>query len=179
MNVIIFFSPYFFFSPYIFKSHFSPDSWQCLNPSTRKQRNSFLFKYIDSIYSILFPISQVDEWYAQIWYCFWNIYRIIESESEISSIVSNSLRPHGLYRLWNCPGQNIGVGSLSLLRGIIPTRMINCIKSVLGNGGGFPGGSEVKNLPCNARDWLDPWSSKILHAAGHLSPCTTAAEPAF
>ena len=28
--------------------------------------------------------------------------------------MSNSLRPHGLYSPWNSPGQNTGVGSLSL-----------------------------------------------------------------
>ena len=27
---------------------------------------------------------------------------------------------HGLYSPWNCPGQNTGVGSLSLLQGIFP-----------------------------------------------------------
>ena len=30
-------------------------------------------------------------------------------------VVSDSLRPHGLYSLGNSPGQNTGVGSLSLL----------------------------------------------------------------
>ena len=30
----------------------------------------------------------------------------------------NSLRPHGLYRPWDSPGQNTGVGSLFLLQGI-------------------------------------------------------------
>ena len=34
----------------------------------------------------------------------------------------DSLRPHGLYSPWNSPGQNTGVGSLSLLQGILPTR---------------------------------------------------------
>ena len=43
-------------------------------------------------------------------------------ESESHSVVSNSLRPHGLYSPWNSPGQNTGVGSLSLLRGIFPTQ---------------------------------------------------------
>ena len=43
-----------------------------------------------------------------------------ESESESHSFVSNSLQPHGLYSLWNSPDQNTGVGSLSLLQGIIP-----------------------------------------------------------
>ena len=32
----------------------------------------------------------------------------------------DSLRPHGLYSPWNSPGQNAGVGSLSLLQGIFP-----------------------------------------------------------
>ena len=36
-------------------------------------------------------------------------------------VVSNSLWPHGLYSLWNSPGQNTGVGSLSLVQGIYPT----------------------------------------------------------
>ena len=35
--------------------------------------------------------------------------------------MSNSLWPHGLYSPWNSPGQNTGVGSLSLLQGIYPT----------------------------------------------------------
>ena len=34
------------------------------------------------------------------------------------SVVSVSLCPHGLYSPWNSPGQNTGVGSLSLLQGI-------------------------------------------------------------
>ena len=36
-----------------------------------------------------------------------------------------ALRPHGLYSLWNSPGQNTGVGSLSLLQGIFPTQGSN------------------------------------------------------
>ena len=38
--------------------------------------------------------------------------------SESRSVVSDSLRPHGLYSPWNSPGQITGVGSLSLLQGI-------------------------------------------------------------
>ena len=41
------------------------------------------------------------------------------------SIVSNSLRPHGLYCPWNSPIQNTGVGSFSLLQGIFPTQGSN------------------------------------------------------
>ena len=36
-------------------------------------------------------------------------------ESESRSVVSDSLRPHGLYSPWNSVGQNSGVGSLSPL----------------------------------------------------------------
>ena len=44
---------------------------------------------------------------------------------ESPSVMSDSLRPHGLYSLWNSPGQNTGVGSLSLLQGIFPTQESN------------------------------------------------------
>ena len=42
-------------------------------------------------------------------------YAMSEWVTESRSVVSNSLRPHGLYSPWNSPGQNAGVGSLSLL----------------------------------------------------------------
>ena len=42
--------------------------------------------------------------------------------NESLPFVSNSLRPHGLYSPWNSPGQNTGVGSLSLLQGIFQPR---------------------------------------------------------
>ena len=38
---------------------------------------------------------------------------------------SNSLQPHELYSPWSSPGQNTGVGSLSLLQGIFPTKGSN------------------------------------------------------
>ena len=41
-------------------------------------------------------------------------FKEFESESESRSVVFNFLQPHGLYSLWNSPGQNTGVGSLSL-----------------------------------------------------------------
>ena len=45
--------------------------------------------------------------------------------SESHSVMSNSLWPHGLYSPWNPPGQNTGVGSLSLPQGIFPTQGSN------------------------------------------------------
>ena len=58
------------------------------------------------------------------YYSFWcqSMYRWKEKdESESHSVVSNSLQPHGLCSLWNSPGQNTGVGSLSLIQGIFST----------------------------------------------------------
>ena len=39
--------------------------------------------------------------------------------------MSYSLQPHEPYSPWNSPGQNTGVGSLSLLQGIFPTQGSN------------------------------------------------------
>ena len=47
---------------------------------------------------------------------------MIARDSESCSVVSSSLRPRRLYHPWNSPGQNTGVGSLSLLQGIFPTQ---------------------------------------------------------
>ena len=49
--------------------------------------------------------------------------RILESES--CSVVFDSLPPHGLYSSWDSPGKNTGVGSRSLLQGIIPNQGSN------------------------------------------------------
>ena len=48
-----------------------------------------------------------------------------QKPSESRSVVSNSLRPHGLYSPWNSPGQDTRVGNLSLLQGIFPTQRLN------------------------------------------------------
>ena len=53
---------------------------------------------------------------AKLFPNYWTI-KILWSES--CSVVSNSLRPHGLY------SQNTGVGRLSLLQGIFPTQGLN------------------------------------------------------
>ena len=48
-----------------------------------------------------------------------------KSESESHSVVSDSLRPHGLYSSRNSLVQHTGVSSLSLLQGIFPTQGLN------------------------------------------------------
>ena len=47
------------------------------------------------------------------------------AQTESRSVVSDSLPPRGLYSPRNSPGQNTGVGSLSLLQGIFPTQGSN------------------------------------------------------
>ena len=44
---------------------------------------------------------------------------------ESRSVVSDSLRPRGLYSTWDSPGQTAGVGSLSLLQQIFLTQELN------------------------------------------------------
>ena len=55
----------------------------------------------------------------------WGYLRLYLYESESRSVVSDSLWPHGLYSSWNSPGQNTGVGSLSIPQGIFPTQGSN------------------------------------------------------
>ena len=64
----------------------------------------------------------------------------------VASVVSNSLRPHGLQsaRLlcpWDSSGKKIGVGCHAFLQGIFPTQGSNLL-----------GGSDGKESTCNARD---------------------------
>ena len=63
----------------------------------------------------------------------WHSHYEGQCESESLSVVSDSLRPHGVYSPWSSPGQNSGVGILALLQGIFPTQ------------GSNPGGGSLKN----------------------------------
>ena len=67
--------------------------------------------FVDHVYWKSF--CQVCGWYFQFTKVSFDITYICES----CSVMSNSLRPHGLYSPWNSPGQNTGVGSLYLLQG--------------------------------------------------------------
>ena len=42
-------------------------------------------------------------------------------------------QPHGLYSPWNSPGQDTGVGSLSLLQGIFPPRDPTQVSRITGD----------------------------------------------
>ena len=57
--------------------------------------------------------SKLAKWIPWRWMN--SICKYLFFESESHSVMSNSLRPHGLHSPWNSPGQNTGVGSVSLL----------------------------------------------------------------
>ena len=70
------------------------------------------------------PSESLMYWYCELinYYC---CFKLTRYESKSHSVVSDSLWPHGLNSPWNSPGQNTGVGSRSLLQGIIPTQGLN------------------------------------------------------
>ena len=69
--------------------------------------------------------SKLGKEYVQAVYHHLAYLTYMQGESESHSVMSSSLRPHGLYSTWNSPGQNTGVGSRSLLQGIFPTQGLN------------------------------------------------------
>ena len=68
--------------------------------------------------------NKIDNYYSRIDSCD-KTNSLAFPKSKGHSVVSNSLRPHGLYSPWNSPGQNTRVGSFSLLQGIFPTQGSN------------------------------------------------------
>ena len=84
----------------------------------KRQTPTLLIHSRHSVNTFLHSVV-IERWKLWIW-----IYGQWLNE-EWCSVVSNSLRPYGLYSPWNSPGQNTGVGSLSLLQGIFPTQGSN------------------------------------------------------
>lgn len=73
---------------------------------------------------------------TELWHCHWYLCDFMQVtqplwvwkwKSESHSVVSDSLRPRGLYTPWNSPGQNTGVGSRSLLQGVFPTQGLKSV----------------------------------------------------
>ena len=93
-------------------------------------RNAILYDYAKLLYCIEINVIKGVHCYIFIQTRYMNgklhlITWISLKWSESCSIVSDSLWPHGLDSPWNSPGQNTGVGSLSLLQGIFPTQGSN------------------------------------------------------
>ena len=66
-----------------------------------------------------FALGRLSRW------CLSSPPKVISTQSESRSVMSDSLQTLGLYSPWNSLGQNTGVGSLSLLQGIFPTQGLN------------------------------------------------------
>ena len=116
----------------------------------------------------------ISNYYVRIKWCVFHSFIVplsltLSIWSESSSVVSGSLWPQGLYSPWNSPGQNTGVGSLSLLQGMVSTQGSNpglplCrqILYQLSHEGSpyththnyiqFPDSSDGKQSNCNAGD---------------------------
>ena len=63
--------------------------------------------------------------WCYIWYLLcWDVFPLKVKVKVAQSCLT--LSTHGLYSLWDSPGQNMGVSSLSLLQEIFPTQ-ISCI----------------------------------------------------
>ena len=78
----------------------------------------------------LLTLRHVESAPTRAWTCApcigrWILIHCATSESESCSVVSDSLQPRELYSPWNSPGQNTGVGSLSLFQGIFSTQGLN------------------------------------------------------
>ena len=65
------------------------------------------------------------DWYYTVMLSLESRQRAFTYLLKVKVTLSDSLQPHGLYSPWNSPGQNTGVGSLSLLHGIFPTQGLN------------------------------------------------------
>ena len=89
--------------------------------------------YVEYSYTYFFVIyvsslANYSSFFCLKFSCFSLVYKIIylllskavETESESLSVVSDCLQPHGLQSPRNSPGQNMVVGSLSLLQEIFP-----------------------------------------------------------
>ena len=90
--------------------------------SSNQERTDFL-KHVSGLWQNLLRYPNINE--SFVWAnVITNIYRnsSVLNVCVSRSVMSDSLLSHGLYSPWNSPGQNTGVGSLSLLQRIFPAQ---------------------------------------------------------
>ena len=116
------------------------------------QNEFYFFSKMYGCYFFFF-MHRLESW---IWYWI-QVVRIVKSESR--SAVSDSLQPQGLYSPWDSPGQNIGVGSLSLLQGIFPTQ------------GSNPGVPHCRRILLPAEPPGKPGESRHFYNSWYISIC--------
>ena len=98
--------------------------WMSSFPSTTDGRTALSpYVFLAPFFKISWPIYTHRFISGPLVLFHWSVYLSVKSEN--SSVMSNSLWPHGLYGPWNSPGQNTGVSSLSLIQGIFPTQRLN------------------------------------------------------
>ena len=76
-----------------------------------------------TISSSVIPFSSCPQYFPASGY--FQMSQLFASGGQSILVMFNSLLPHGLYSLWNSPGQNSGIHSHSLLQGIFPTQESN------------------------------------------------------
>ena len=84
---------------------------------------------------------------------------LCKSTVDTLSLNPKDLRPQGLYSSWNSPGQNTGVGGLSLLQGVFPTQ------------GSNPGLPHCKQIIYQLSHWR---SIRILEWVAYLCSSTSS-----
>ena len=68
------------------------------------------------VLSYVLSIMKTKSWFSKLVSSLLKSLDSLQRLSESHSVMSDSLRVHGLYSPWNSPGQNTAVGSLSLLQ---------------------------------------------------------------
>ena len=91
------------------------------------KRSGTMKEILSWIYLTLFWVLLLRLFFFSLWRCYHSItlLQLTWSEVKVKSVMSNYLRPHGLYSPWNYLGQKTGVGSCSLLQGIFQTQGSN------------------------------------------------------
>ena len=78
--------------------------------------------------------------------------------------------PWAIYSPWNSPGQNTGVGSLSLLQGIFPTQGSNWVDSLPAELQGNPKNTGVGSYPFSSgSSWPGNWTRVSWIAGGFFT----------
>ena len=109
----------FFFNFNLFVLYWGISDWQCCDSFRWTAKG-----HVPILPQTSFP-ARLPHNIEQSSFCYTEGPRIYVSERESCSVVSDSLWTRELYSPWNSPGQNTGVGSISLLQGIFPTQGLN------------------------------------------------------
>ena len=76
----------------------------------------------DQIVNIHWITKKAREFQKNIYFCSLTMLKLLAVCSESPSVMSDSLRPQGLYNPWNSPARILEVGSLCFLQAIFPTQ---------------------------------------------------------